>query len=124
MRAEDKTTWKSLRMSPNLCISISIQQSNPPIWYRFVTALSVLTISMTDSCQQNDDKPIYTLAEGRPAGDPTSQTIMRGNPLKGGGLALLSDTQLIETLAHFPRERIPERYVFRTVILETYIDII
>lgn len=27
----------------------------------------------------------------------------------GGGLALLADTQLIETLAHFPRERIPER---------------
>jgi catalase len=29
--------------------------------------------------------------------------------VKGGGLALLADTQLIETLAHFPRERIPER---------------
>ena len=31
----------------------------------------------------------------------------------GGGLGLLQDTQLIETLAHFSRERIPERYVLR-----------
>jgi catalase len=29
--------------------------------------------------------------------------------VKGGALGLLADTQLIETLAHFPRERIPER---------------
>lgn len=29
----------------------------------------------------------------------------------GGGLVLLQDTQLIETLAHFSRERIPERCV-------------
>jgi catalase len=28
---------------------------------------------------------------------------------RGGGLGLLQDTQLIETLAHFSRERIPER---------------
>lgn len=28
-----------------------------------------------------------------------------------GGLVLLQDTQLIENLAHFSRERIPERYV-------------
>lgn len=27
----------------------------------------------------------------------------------GGSLGLLQDTQLIETLAHFSRERIPER---------------
>ena len=51
---------------------------------------------------------------GRPVHDPTAQTVLRGSPLTGGGLALLSDTQLIETLAHFPRERIPERYVDRT----------
>ena len=43
--------------------------------------------------------------------DPTAQTVLRGSPLQGGGLALLTDTQLIETLAHFPRERIPERYI-------------
>jgi hypothetical protein len=29
----------------------------------------------------------------------------------GAALGLLQDTQLIETLAHFSRERIPERYV-------------
>ncbi|OKP12665.1 Catalase [Penicillium subrubescens] len=34
---------------------------------------------------------------------------MRGQ--QGGGLGLLQDTQLIETLAHFSRERIPERVV-------------
>jgi catalase len=34
---------------------------------------------------------------------------MRGQQ-GGGGLGLLQDTQLIETLAHFSRERIPERY--------------
>lgn len=34
---------------------------------------------------------------------------MRGQ--QGGGLGLLQDTQLIETLAHFSRERIPERYI-------------
>ncbi|CAN9245873.1 unnamed protein product [Alternaria alternata] len=60
---------------------------------------------------QNTDAPVYTLAEGRSVQDPTAQTVLRGSPLKGGGLALLSDTQLIETLAHFPRERIPERVV-------------
>jgi catalase len=47
--------------------------------------------------------------KGRPVQDPTTQTVLRGSPLRGGGLALLEDTQLIETLAHFPRERIPER---------------
>lgn len=34
---------------------------------------------------------------------------MRNRP-DTGGLGLLQDTQLIETLAHFNRERIPERY--------------
>lgn len=34
---------------------------------------------------------------------------MRNRP-NTGGLGLLQDTQLIETLAHFSRERIPERY--------------
>ena len=34
--------------------------------------------------------------------------------LKGprDALGLSADTQLIETLAHFPRERIPERYPY------------
>jgi catalase len=37
--------------------------------------------------------------------------VLRGPKVRGGGLALLEDTQLLETLAHFPRERIPERFV-------------
>ena len=47
---------------------------------------------------------------GQPCADPGSAQEVRlssGN----GGLAVLSDTQLIEVLAHFSRERIPERYV-------------
>ncbi|EPE32951.1 Heme-dependent catalase-like protein [Glarea lozoyensis ATCC 20868] len=53
--------------------------------------------------------PTYTLAEGGPIGDPA--TVVRLNRSSGGGLVLLQDTQLIETLAHFARERIPERVV-------------
>ncbi|KAF2720606.1 catalase P2 [Polychaeton citri CBS 116435] len=53
---------------------------------------------------------MYTLAEGQPCVDPSSaQQIRLGGSI--GGLAVLSDTQLIETLAHFARERIPERSV-------------
>ncbi|OQE17607.1 hypothetical protein PENSTE_c020G03819 [Penicillium steckii] len=51
----------------------------------------------------------YTLAEGCPFANSKTSVLMRG---KGGGsLGLLQDTQLIETLAHFSRERIPERVV-------------
>ncbi|KAK7413961.1 catalase A [Neonectria punicea] len=55
--------------------------------------------------------PTYTLAEGCPYADPTTtQRFSSANsPIKG--LMLLQDTQLIETLAHFNRERIPERVV-------------
>ncbi|KEY73442.1 hypothetical protein S7711_06858 [Stachybotrys chartarum IBT 7711] len=55
--------------------------------------------------------PIYTLAEGKPVQDPTSSVVLRGPKVRGGALALLEDTPLIETLAHFHRERIPERVV-------------
>ncbi|KAE8386842.1 catalase-domain-containing protein [Aspergillus alliaceus] len=51
----------------------------------------------------------YTLAEGCPFAS-NSTTLQLRNSL-GGGLSLLQDTQLIETLAHFSRERIPERVV-------------
>ncbi|KAB5542569.1 catalase [Coniochaeta sp. 2T2.1] len=61
----------------------------------------------------NTEPPVYTLAEGRPVHDPTSSMVLLGDAgkVKGGALSLLADTQLIETLAHFPRERIPERVV-------------
>ncbi|KAK2048164.1 catalase [Colletotrichum somersetense] len=55
--------------------------------------------------------PVYTLAEGRPVQDPAASVILRWPQVRGGGLGLLQDTQLIETLAHYPRERIPERVV-------------
>ncbi|KAJ5995787.1 Catalase mono-functional heme-containing [Penicillium waksmanii] len=49
----------------------------------------------------------YTLAEGCPFASSSTAVLMRNRD--GGGLGLLQDTQLIETLAHFSRERIPER---------------
>ncbi|KAK5400766.1 catalase A [Exophiala xenobiotica] len=56
------------------------------------------------------ETPVYTLAEGQPSSNPSAAAQIRlrhGN----GGLSILADTQLLETLAHFPRERIPERTV-------------
>ncbi|KKK12054.1 putative catalase [Aspergillus rambellii] len=54
-------------------------------------------------------KPIFTLAEGQPVPDPAvSMTLPT---IGGGGLVTLGDTLLLETLAHFNRERIPERVV-------------
>ncbi|CAK7233902.1 catalase A [Sporothrix curviconia] len=51
----------------------------------------------------------YTLAEGQPQPSNTISVQLRNG--LGGGHVLLQDTQLIETLAHFNRERIPERVV-------------
>ncbi|OIW30785.1 catalase-domain-containing protein [Coniochaeta ligniaria NRRL 30616] len=59
--------------------------------------------------------PVYTLAEGCPYADATTaQRFSDGSPIKG--LMLLQDTQLIETLAHFSRERIPERVVHASAV--------
>ncbi|OQD98356.1 hypothetical protein PENSOL_c009G10744 [Penicillium solitum] len=55
------------------------------------------------------DNKYYTLAEGCPF--PSNKTAVMMRDRQGGGLGLLQDTQLIETLAHFSRERIPERVV-------------
>ncbi|KAJ5962474.1 hypothetical protein N7501_007415 [Penicillium viridicatum] len=72
------------------------------------------------------DNKYYTLAEGTrffnlgfvclyltiprlPFASNKAAVMMRDR--QGGGLGLLQDTQLIETLAHFSRERIPERVV-------------
>ncbi|KAL1863261.1 catalase A [Paecilomyces lecythidis] len=54
-------------------------------------------------------RPTFTLAEGQPVSDPSVSTTL---PIfGGGGLTTLGDTLLIEQLAHFNRERIPERVV-------------
>ncbi|KAJ9214473.1 hypothetical protein DTO166G4_3877 [Paecilomyces variotii] len=54
-------------------------------------------------------KPTFTLAEGQPVRDPSVSTTL---PIVGGGgITTLGDTLLLETLAHFNRERIPERVV-------------
>ncbi|KAH7134486.1 catalase-like domain-containing protein [Dactylonectria estremocensis] len=54
-------------------------------------------------------KPVYTLAEGQPIRDPAVSTTLP--VFGGGGITTLGDTLLLETLAHFNRERIPERVV-------------
>jgi catalase len=59
---------------------------------------------------------MYTLAEGQPSSNPSAAAQIRLSH-SNGGLNVLSDTQLIETLAHFPRERIPERYLSILVYL-------
>lgn len=46
-------------------------------------------------------------SSGRPVANPN--TALQISRPAGGGLLLLQDTQLLETLAHFNRERIPER---------------
>jgi catalase len=51
----------------------------------------------------------YTLAEGVPL--PRNDTIQQLSTGSGGGYVLLTSTQLLENLAHFSRERIPERPV-------------
>ncbi|KAI1799557.1 catalase [Daldinia bambusicola] len=62
---------------------------------------------MMDAC--SSETPYYTLAEGQPLEkNDTSTQIRTGS---GGGFVLLTSTQLIENLAHFARERIPERSV-------------
>jgi catalase len=53
-----------------------------------------------------NDKPVYTASNGCPVMDPNaSQRVGENGPL------LLQDFHLIDLLAHFDRERIPERVV-------------
>lgn len=54
----------------------------------------------------NDKKKVLTTSFGAPV-DDDQNTLTAGNP----GPALLQDIHLIEKLAHFNRERIPERVV-------------
>ncbi|KAL7811182.1 catalase domain-containing protein [Trichoderma aethiopicum] len=56
------------------------------------------------------EKPIVTLANGQPSSGPGAVRQIRYGDTNGG-LVVLSDTQTIEVLAHFARERIPERSV-------------
>lgn len=55
---------------------------------------------------QYDASPVYTDSNGAPVKDPTHfQRVGTHGPL------LLQDFNLIDLLAHFDRERIPERVV-------------
>lgn len=61
------------------------------------------------AAERDSDQQYYTLAEGQlRARNDTSEQLRTGS---GGGFVLLTSTQLIENLAHFSRERIPERTV-------------
>ncbi|ETN37495.1 uncharacterized protein HMPREF1541_07117 [Cyphellophora europaea CBS 101466] len=61
------------------------------------------------SVENGETPKLYTLAEGLPqASESTIETLQTGS---GGGYVLLTSTQLTENLAHFSRERIPERSV-------------
>ena len=52
------------------------------------------------------EKPFYTASNGCPVADPEAyQRVGQNGPL------LLQDFHLIDLLAHFDRERIPERVV-------------
>lgn len=52
------------------------------------------------------EKPVYTTSNGAPVGSPHAwQRIGQNGPL------LMQDFHLIDLLAHFDRERIPERVV-------------
>ncbi|KAF5712811.1 catalase isozyme P [Fusarium mundagurra] len=69
-----------------------------------------LTIPVEGLQEQSQNNPISTLANGQPSENPGSvQQVRYGK--SNGGLIVLSDTQTIEVLAHFARERIPERSV-------------
>ena len=53
-----------------------------------------------------NEQPVYTTSNGCPVADPeSSQRVGQNGPL------LLQDFHLIDLLAHFDRERIPERVV-------------
>ncbi|PCG97494.1 Catalase, mono-functional, heme-containing [Penicillium occitanis (nom. inval.)] len=54
-------------------------------------------------------EPKFTTAEGHPIPDPSVSITLP--TIGGGGITTLGDTVLLETLAHFNRERIPERVV-------------
>jgi len=56
------------------------------------------------------EEPTYTLADRQPIHNPSAMLQIRSE-YGNGGLALLQDAQLIESLAHFARECIPERVV-------------
>ena len=56
------------------------------------------------------DTPVYTASNGAPIFNPNaSQRVGTSGPL------LLQDFHLIDLLAHFDRERIPERYIHPSI---------
>lgn len=59
------------------------------------------------STYRYNEKPVYTTSNGCPVQNPSSWQRVGAAP----GPLLLQDFHLIDLLAHFDRERIPERVV-------------
>lgn len=96
------STSKGISQSSLVYIHLHYQcQTCPP------TTLS-LRVSVRYSLHRIIDWSNGFMLSGCPYPRNDTSVQLRNN---GGGLVLLQDTQLIETLAHFSRERIPERYV-------------
>ncbi|TFK17606.1 peroxisomal catalase [Coprinopsis marcescibilis] len=76
---------------------------SPSVVSAFTTFFACATATVQGS---NSGHSFYTTSGGVPVNDPTAfQRVGRNGPI------LLQDTHLIEQLAHFARERIPERVV-------------
>ena len=77
----------------------------------YLLLLSISCLNMVANDQpvgtfRYEEKPTYTTSNGCPINDPeSSQRVGQNGPL------LLQDFHLIDLLAHFDRERIPERVV-------------
>ncbi|KAI1848199.1 hypothetical protein JX266_005912 [Neoarthrinium moseri] len=65
---------------------------------------------MPHQVHSDSNDPLYTLSNGQPSDKPGSARQVRYGDTNGG-LLVLNDVQLVEVLAHFARERIPERSV-------------
>jgi catalase len=84
-----------------------IQLQKPISVWLFIEAKGLL--AQQNKATMGSSQPFYTLAEGVPL--PRNDTIQQLSTGSGGGYVLLTSTQLLENLAHFSRERIPERTV-------------
>lgn len=76
------------------------------LWVMLITVMITLAIGAADAAESIADAANLTTSEGYPIyDDQNSQTVGERGP------TLLQDFQLIEKIAHFDRERIPERVV-------------
>jgi catalase len=80
----------------------------PSLTHNQIQCLQELVSNMPESLHNSQDLQ-YTLAEGVPL--PRKDTTTQITTGSDGGFVLWTSSQLIEILAHFSRERIPERTI-------------